>query len=135
MDRSKLDPNHITQLVFDEGASSYRVKLQDTEINLQLNKNKDHITTHPAQLFVSAIGCDLSNDGKDVIPSMDCSSLKQVRVDIEGTGRISILASPVDKGDFYYHVGGEGIIHNICARRIKVVSQEAVGNVHLVGKS
>jgi len=135
VNRSKLDPNHITQLVYDEEASAYKVKLQDTEINLRLNKKEDHLTAHPAQLTISAIGCDLGDDHKEVIPAIDCSSLRQVRVDIEGHGTVRILASPNDTGDYFYYVGVNGLIHDICARRLKVESLSVIGNVHLVGRS
>lgn len=133
--RSKFDPNQIAQMTFDEPSKSNKVKLVDTQISMELDHKSDSVTCHPAKLMASAIGCDLEDAGTDVIPALDCSSLKEVRVDVEGSGSCVILASPVDSGDFFYEVGGPGQLHKICARRIKVLSQNVVGDVHLVGRS
>lgn len=136
MSRSKLDATHIAQLTFDENSESVKVKLQDTEIAMELNHaDGDSVTAHPAKLTVSVLGIESSDNGTDIVPAQDCSSLHQVRVDIEGSGSIEILASPNDSGSFFYSVGGAGVIHNICASRIKVKSVDVIGSIHLVGKA
>lgn len=135
MERSKRDPSHIAQLVFDEESLANKVKLTDTEINIELSHKKDSVIAHPAHLVVSALGCTPFDNGETVIPALFCSSLREVRVDVDGTGSIRIMASPTDKGDFFYHVGGAGVVHKICARRIKVEAYEVKGDVHLVGRS
>lgn len=134
--RSKLDPVQIQQLTYDEESNAIKVKLQGTTIELELNaQDGDSVTAHPAKLIASALGCEVSDHGNDVIPPLDCSSLNQIRVDVDGSGSIQILVSPVDTGNFFYAVGGGGELHTICARRIKVKSLDAIGNVHLVGRS
>jgi hypothetical protein len=134
--RSKFDPSQIAQMTFDELSKSNKVKLVDTEISMELDhKDGDSITSHPAKLLASAVGCDLEDAGSDVIPALDCSSLREIRVDVEGSGSCVVLVSPIDQGDFFYEVGGPGQLHKICARRIKVLSQNVIGDVHLVGRS
>lgn len=134
--RSKLDPTHITQMTYDENSEAVKVKIQDAEMSIELSANDgDSVTSHPVKLVASAMGCDITDNNMDVIPALDCSSLKEVRIDIEGTGTAQILASPVDSGDFFYVVGPQAVTHRICARRIKVKSLDVVGNVHLVGRS
>ena len=133
--RSKLDPVQIHQLTFDEESNAVKVKLLGTNIELELNaQDGDSVTAHPAKLTASAMGCELSDSDKDIIPALDCSSLKEIRVDINGLGSVSIAVSPVDKGDFFYSIGGAGKVYSICARRVKVISINAVGDVHLVGR-
>lgn len=134
--RSKLDPSHIAQFAYDAVAEAVKVKLQDTEIAMELSHaDGDSVTSHPAKLTASALGvASPANNGQDIIPALDCSSLKQVRVDINGTGAVVIQVSPNDSGSYFYSVGGAGSIIDICARRIKVVSTNAAGDVHLVGR-
>jgi len=136
MVRSKADPNHISQLTFDEESNSTRVKLVDTQINMELDANDgDSVTSHPVKLTASALGCSSDDNGIDIIPPLDCSSLKEVRVSINGGGYINVMVSPNDSGDFFYLVGGHDETLQICARRIKVKSVDAIGDVHLVGRS
>lgn len=137
MSRSKLDATQIAQYTYDPVAEAQKVKIQDTELSIELSHSDgDSITAHPAKLIASALGVvSPADDGEDIIPAIDCSSLSQVRVDIDGTGAINIMVSPVDSGSYFYSVGGAGTTHNICARRIKVVSTNANGDVHLVGRS
>lgn len=133
--RSKFDPNQIAQMTFDEPSSSSRVKIVDSEMSMELNhEDGDSVNSHPVKLMASAMGCE-GEQGQDVIPFLDCSSLREVRVDIDGTGSIILFASPLDSGDFFYEVGGQDQTHKICARRIKVVSLGVNGDVHLVGRS
>jgi len=137
MSRSKLNSTHIDQLVYDPATESLKVNIQNPDIAIELDADDgDSITSHPAKLTASAIGVvSPTDDGTDIIPALDCSSLSQVRVDVDGTGSVVVWASPTDSGSYFYSVGGEGTIHNICARRIKVVSTNANGDVHLVGRS
>lgn len=134
--RSQLDPNHIVQLAFDEKSRANRVKIEDTQFSMELNhEDGDSVTSHPAKLTASVLGVTSEDNGKIIIPALDCSSLREVHVSIEGTGDIHILVSPTDSGDFFYFVGQQDKITNICARRIKIKSIDVVGNVHLVGRS
>lgn len=136
MVRSKYDPNHITQIVFDEESRANRVKLVDTQISIEVRaEDGDSITSHPVKLTISSLGCTSDDIGKEIVPPMDCSSLRELHASIEGTGQVLILASPMAIGDFFYEVGSANQIHKICAKRIKVKSIDAIGNVHLVGRS
>lgn len=158
MERSKLDPSHISQITYDAVAKAVKVKIQDTEISMELNhQDGDSVTAHPAKLTASALGVIASvpevpadpmaepptelvpaivgDENTDIIPALDCSSLKEVRVDVDGTGTVKIWASPTDSGDFFYEVGAGGATLTICARRVKVECIDAVGDVHLVGRS
>lgn len=134
--RSKLDPTHIAQMTFDEDAEAMKVKLEATEINMELNHaDGDSVTAHPAKLVASAIECDEADDNKEVIPALDCSSLRELHLAVEGEGTAEVLVSPVDSGDFFYKLGNAGQILKVCARRVKVVSKTVRGNVHLVGRA
>lgn len=137
MSRSKLDPSQIVQYTYDEASEAQRVKITDAEMSIELSHTDgDSVIAHPAKLTASALGVVAPTDnGTDIIPALDCSSLSQIRVDINGTGAIVIMASPNDSGSYFYTVGAAGTIHNICARRVKVVSTNANGDVHLVGRS
>jgi hypothetical protein len=135
-ERSKRDPNHISQLVYDEEANANRVKLADTEIAMELSADDgDSIESQPAKLIASAIGCAAEDNNTDVIPALDCKNLREVHVSVNGSGSVQILVSPNDSGDFFYAVGAKDVIHKICARRIKVRSVDVIGDVHLVGRS
>lgn len=134
--RSKLDPTHIAQMTFDEASEAMKVKIQDAEMSIELShQDGDSVAAHPAKLVVSVLGCEVADNGTDVLPALDCSSLREVRADVNGTGTIKIFVSPVDSGSFFYEVGGAGVMIPICARRIKIKSVDAVGDVHLVGRS
>lgn len=135
--RSKLDPTQISQLTFDEASEAMKVKLQDLEMNIELDhEDGDSVTAHPHKVQVTVTGFDSDND--TMIDSFDCSSLNKIRVDVEGTGAFKVLASPCDEGDFFYEVTNHtevGQIVEICARRLKVVSVTFNGDLHLVGKA
>lgn len=134
--RSKLDPTHITQLTFDENAEAVKVKIEATEMNMELNhEDGDSVTAHPHKLSASAIGCDEADDSQVIIPPQDCSSLKEIRLYVEGTGEARIMISPADSGECWIDAGRDGETHQILARRVKVVSTDVRGNVHLVGRS
>lgn len=137
MSRSKLDPSQIAQYVYDSVSEAYKVKLQDTDISMELSATDgDSVTSHPAKLTASALGVvSPADDASDIIPALDCSSLKDVHVSINGTGTVTVMVSPNDSGSYFYSVGGAGAIIPICARRVKVVSVNANGDVHLVGRS
>lgn len=137
MSRSKLDPSQITQYVYDSTSEAFKVKLQDTDISMELSASDgDSITAHPAKLTASALGVSSpTDDASDIIPALDCSSLREVHVSINGTGTVNVMVSPNDSGSYFYSVGGAGAILPVCARRVKVVSVNANGDVHLVGRS
>lgn len=90
---------------------------------------------NPESLQLSVIGCDQDDAYKFIIPPIDCSKVREVRIDVVGMGDAEIWASPTDEGDIFYRVGGSSIIHRICARRITIKSLSAVGDIHLVGRS
>lgn len=133
--RNRPDVNHIAQTVFDEVSLSNRVKLVDTEFNLQLNAGKDSTTSHPVKLTASVLGCTATDNGQDIIPPLDCSSLRELHVSVNGTGTVNLLVSPNSSGNFFYEVGGANQIHKICGQRVKVTSIDVIGDVHLVGRS
>ena len=135
MKRSKLDPNQITQAEHDEQSNARRVKLVSTEFNVNLDHaDGDSVTTHPAKLVVKVEGVEASDAGKEIIPAMYCSSLRKLDVRVNGSGSVEVLLSPEDKGDFFYKAS-KSDLDNLCARRVKVVSINAEGDVHLVGRS
>lgn len=134
--RSKLDPSHITQMTYDQAANANRVKIADAEMSIELShQDGDSVASHPAKLVASVLGCEAADNGTDVIPAIDCSSLREIRADVDGAGTIKIFVSPVDSGSFFYEVGGAGVMIKICARRIKIQSVDAIGDIHLVGRS
>lgn len=136
MERSRLDPTQIAQMTYDEVSRATKVKLQDTEMNMELSADDgDSVLSEPVKLVTSAVGCDEADNNSDVIPALDCSKLREVHVSVEGTGSVDVLLSPVDSGDFFYTAGHADAIIKVCARRIKVKSNNVVGNVHLVGRS
>jgi hypothetical protein len=133
----KLDQAQIVRKTYDSVNESVKVSLQNTEIAIELSAvDGDSVTSVPSKLVASVTGVvSPTDDGATIIPAIDCSSLSSVRVDINGTGAVSIMVSPSDTGSYFYSVGGAGSIISICARRIKVVSTNANGDVYLVGKS
>lgn len=136
MERSKSDPVHIIQAAYDEASQSIKTKLIPTEISLGISHTDgDTITSHPATLVVCAQGCSVSDNSKQVIPPQDCSSLKNLRVDVDGSGTVTVHVSPSDNGDCFYQVDCVGKVAEICGRRVKVMSVNVVGDVHLVGRS
>ena len=137
MSRSKLDANQIAQYVYDSVTEAYKVKIQDTELSMELSAaDGDNITAHPAKLTASALGVESpADDTTEIIPPLDCSSLREIRVDIDGTGAVDIQVSPSDTGTFFYSVGGAATNISIFARRVKVISTNADGDVHLIGRS
>jgi hypothetical protein len=134
MDRTKRDINQITQFEHDEKSNAKRVRMVGTEISIELDhKDGDSVTSHPAKLCASALGVDKSDDGKDIIPPLDCSSIRVLRVDLIGSGEIKVMVSPVDDGDVWRENTQQDT--ELIARRVKVVSISAEGDVHLVGRS
>ena len=134
--RSKRDTTQIQQFEHDEAANAKRVKITDTELSIELNHaDGDSVTTHPAKLIVSVTGVEVTDNGTEIIPPMDCSSLRQIKVDIDGTGDVEVWVSPTDSGPFFYSIGNASTITDICARRIKIKSVDAIGDVHFVGRS
>ena len=55
----KLDPAQIWRKVYDHVSESLKVKLNATEINMELDHTDgDSVTAHPAKLSASALGAD-----------------------------------------------------------------------------
>lgn len=133
MARVKKDPTHITQIEHDEASGAKRVRLVDTEIAMELDHTDgDSVTSHPAKLVISVTGLSAEDNGDEIVPAIDCSSIREIEVHIEGSGSVSVLVSPVDQGSYFIPHTGSG---KVVARRIKIVSVDAVGSVHVVGRS
>lgn len=134
MERTKRDINQIQQFEHDEKANAKRVRLVGTEISIELDHTDgDSVTSHPAKLSASAIGVDASDNDKEIIPPLDCSSMRVMRIDVIGEGSIKVEFSPVDEGDVWRE--GSQFEDNLVARRVRVLSVDCVGDVHLVGRS
>jgi hypothetical protein len=106
--RSKLDPVHIQQYVFDEETESYKVKLIPTEMSIELDAaDGDNIRVIPN-------GSKLNENDQ----IMSCVGMKTVC--LYGEGIVSI--SPEDEGDEFYTLIITSLQpKEICARRIKIV--------------
>lgn len=137
MSHTRLDQTHIFRHVYDEDTESLKVKIQDTELSMELSAaDGDNVTAHPAKLLASAIGVTSpAADGTVIIAAVDCSSISSVHVSINGTGAVVVEVSPADSGSYFYSIGGAGAIIPVCARRIRVTSTNAAGDVYLVGRS
>ena len=135
MSRSKRDPKHIEQYEHDEASDSKKVKIVATEMNIELDHTDgDSVTSHPAKLSASVTGVDISDNGTEIIPPLDCSSIRKVSISVVGSGSVIVFVSPVDDGDVWKEVVQSDIIE-ICSRRIKIKSIDIIGDVHLVGRS
>lgn len=135
MKRSKLDPVQITQIEHDEDSKAKRVRIVQTEMAIELDhRDGDSVTSHPAKLAVSVRGVSEEDNGTDLVPAMDCSSIRGAKLFLDGSGEVEIMVSPVDSGDYFVEVLASQLV-NLVARRIKIVSVDFVGDVHLVGRS
>lgn len=135
--RTKRDQLLIHQFEHDEASNAKRVKITDTEMNMELNHaDGDSVTSHPAKLSASAIGVDANDASTVVIPAMDCSSLRSLSVVIDGTGDLEIEISMSDTADHWKLLGNQnGSPHEITARRVRIKSVNVVGDIHLCGRS
>lgn len=135
MTKTKRDANQISKYEHDEASNAKRVKITDTEFNMELNHaDGDSVTAHPAKLSISVEGVGIADSGNIIVPPMDCSSLRKLRAVIDGTGDIEIEVSMSDTHNHWVTLGGAGE-HEICARRFRVKSVDAQGDVHLAGRS
>lgn len=135
MKRTQRDNNQIQQFEHDEKANAKRVKMVGTEMSIELDhKDGDSVTTHPAKLSASALGVDAEDNDKMVIPALDCSSIRTMKVIVVGEGNVKVMLSPTDDGDHFYEASVDDL-NNLCARRIKVISIDLIGDVHIVGRS
>lgn len=135
MGRSKLDPAQITQMEHDEVSKAKRVRMVGTEISIELDhKDGDSVTVHPAKLIASVTGVEASDNDSEIIPALDCSSISKVKVHVDGSGTVKIMISPVDSGSLFIEASAADL-NDLVARRIKVISVDVVGDVHLVGRS
>lgn len=136
--RSRLDPTQITQREHDEAAKAKRVKITDTEINMELNHaDGDSVTSHPAKLSVSVEGVTAQDDGTVIIPAMDCSSLRHICGNVEGSGTIDVEVSHSDTHDSWVTIATNvnEVDVPVCARRVRVRSNNVLGDVHIAGRS
>ena len=135
MSRTKRDINQIQQFEHDEDSNAKRVKMVGTELSIELDhEDGDSVTSHPAKLVASVTGVTSEDDETEIIPPLDCSSMRVIHLYPVGTGFLEVYLSPVDSGDVFYKVDLEDL-KNVCARRIKVKSLGFEGDVHLVGRS
>jgi len=136
IDITKLDVAQIQKREHDEAHSAKRVKITDTEMNMELSHaDGDSVTSHPAKLSAMAFGCDAEDNGTIIIPPIDCSSLRVISVDVQGSGSVDVEVSLSDTEDSWRSLGQFDDFRDICARRIRVKSINADGNVHLCGRS
>jgi len=136
MDRSKRDNSQIAQFEHDEASNAKRVKIADTEISMELDHlDGDSVTSHPAKLTASVLGVSIVDNGTEIIPPLDCSSMRLLAVRIDGSGTITVQVSLSDSGDHWVDFSGETPGSVIVARRVRVKSIDCVGDVHLVGRS
>lgn len=112
MARTKMDPVHIQQCVFDEDTESNKVKLVGTEIEIELSADDgDSVISRPMSVSFST---------KDI--PMKCDGMKSVCVYIK-EGTITVRVSPEDQGEFWIDLitaEQTSSIAGICARRIQM---------------
>jgi len=128
----KLDLLNIFRKVYDQASETLSVKLKSNEFSIELDhRDGDSVTSHPEKLVVKVTGVDESDKDKVIIPAMDCSSLRAIKVYSEN-GTAIVEVSPEDQGDYFVkHDSNLPLV----ARRVRVRSINASGNVHLVGRS
>jgi len=135
MERTKRDINQIQQFEHDEKSNAKRVKMVGTEISIELDhKDGDSVTSHPAKLSASILGIESSDSDKQILPVLDCSSIRTLKIHLDGEGAFQVLLSPSDEGDYFYEASSEDLL-NLCAKRIKIFSKGVVGDIYLVGRS
>lgn len=149
MEDPKLDPNQIWRRVYDHVSQALKVKLKNTQINMELNhKDGDSVTAHPAKHLVSAIG--VTDEDVVIIPPQDISSLSVCQIFLkvqEGSeqGAIEVQISPVDSGDVWFHLadmevksGKTGVLPFL-ARRMRIIKKRNLGDcefdIHFVGRA
>lgn len=136
MSRSKLDPTQITQMEHDEKSKAKRVKMVGTEMSIELDhRDGDSVTAHPAKLSASSLGVEASDANEEIIPPLDCSSIRKLQVHVEGSGNVLVQVSLSDSEDSWLDLGQCLQPTEVCARRVRVKSVNAQGDVHLVGRS
>jgi hypothetical protein len=95
MKRTKRDPNQIQQMEHDESSNAKRVRLIDTEISMELDhQDGDSVTSHPAKLVVSVMNLTSEDNGDEIVPPIDCSSIREIEVHVEGSGSVEVMVSP-----------------------------------------
>jgi hypothetical protein len=132
----KKDPIRIARDEHDPVSKAKKVKITDTQINMELDHlDGDSVTSHPAKLSASVIGVEVSDNGTEIIPPLDCSSMRLIAARIDGSGTINVQVSLSDSGDHWVNFSGENPGSIVVARRVRVMSIDVVGDVHLVGRS
>ncbi len=117
MSRTKIDPIHIQQLVFDEDTESYKMKMVGTEMSVELS--------HSDGDSVYAIIPSMTVSTKDVPQS--CSGMKRVCAfkSDDAPTELKIEISPKSEGDEFYTIAtlinkGPSEVMEICAVRIRM---------------
>lgn len=137
----KLDLVHIFRKVFDSASSALKVKLAATEMSMELDHTDgDSVTSHPAKLTASVTGVTSSDNGSIIIPELDCSSIRSFSISVNGTGSVALEVSLSDSEDSWTPVPEFQSMEilfgqSICARRLRVRSNDVIGDVHLAGRS
>jgi hypothetical protein len=107
MSRSKVDPVHIQQYVYDEELEAYRVHILPTEIQMELNAEDG-----------DSVICKHDSIVVDQTAIQSCVGMKTVC--LYGAGTVSI--SPDDTGSVFYDLALTALVPvSICARRVKIV--------------
>jgi hypothetical protein len=110
MSRSKIDPIHIQQYVFDEETESLKVKLIPIEMSIELDANDgDSVKCYPA-------GFNFSDKNQPY----SCVGMKTAMLYKLNEQDLKLEVSPFDSGDIWVEVSNPQNPCQICARRIRM---------------
>lgn len=117
MSRSKVDPIHIQQLVFDDETESYKMRMVGTEMSVELSHmDGDSVYSMTPSMTVST---------KDV--AQNCMGMKRVCAfkSDEAPSELKIEISPNAEGEEFYTLmtltaKGPSQVMEICAARIRM---------------
>ena len=139
MSKSELSPNAITQTVFDEESSAYRVILQATGMAIEVDADDgDSIQVQPR-----AMSQELSiNEAIDV---EKCSSARiYVKSIGAGDASLKLQISPLDSGDFWVDALSispganandcivSSVIDKLIAKRAKVIKVSGTQDLQIM---
>ena len=110
MSRSKIDPVHIQQYVYDDETESLKVKLIPMEMSIELDANDgDSVKCYPA-------GFNFSNKNSPY----PCVGMKTAMLYKSDQNELKLEVSPLDDGDVWIEVQNAQNPCQICARRIRM---------------
>jgi len=112
MNKSKLDPNQISQYEHDEETCSKKVKMVNTELAMELNADDGDSVQTQARVF------EYSPASGEAIDITACKEIK-----IYGTGAMEAFVSPDTSGENWISVSAfsdTSAILSVLARRMKV---------------